>query len=67
MTPKPPLCDIAALRQIEKDAPHWLTPADRHALRLHRATPAIRSSVPVIVLATGLALVVLPFLFGVTQ
>ena len=40
MTPKPPLCDIAALRQIEKDAPHWLTPADRHALRLHRAPRA---------------------------
>lgn len=64
MTREPPQCDIETLEKLEAYAPHWLTPADRHALRLHRAAPAIRSSVPVIVLAIGLALVVLPFAFA---
>lgn len=64
MTLKPPPCDIEALQKIEAYAPHWLTPEDRRALRLHRAAPVVGYSVPVIVLAIGLALVVLPFAFA---
>ena len=67
MTREPPQCDVETLEKLEAYAPHWLTPADRYALRLHRAAPAVRRSVPAIVLAIGLALVVLPFLLGVTQ
>lgn len=59
-----PPCDIQTLQAIESYAPHMLTPADRYALRMHRAAPVVRRGVPLTVLAIAAALAALPFLLG---
>ena len=58
-----PLCDLDTLLAIESRAPHLLTAHDRHCLRAHRAAPVVRSAVPTLVLACGVALALLPWGF----
>ena len=51
-----PPCDIQTLQTIESYAPHLLTPADRYALRMHKAA-SVKRRVPVaaLVLACSVA------------
>lgn len=64
MTREPPQCDIETLEKLEAYAPHWLTPADRYALRQHRAAPLVRRVTLWGPLAVVAALAFLPFAFA---